>query len=260
MMCFKWLKKLFGSTVELPTWSHAKKVALLFGINNYPGWNSDLRGCINDILLAESVLYDFQIRKFTDKQVTVENFVNQVEYAIANSVPGDVLYIHYSGHGTYVEDYSGDELDGYDEALRLYDGVLIDDKMNSMLQKIPDGVTVCLLLDSCFSGGSTRSFKQSRFMPPKFERKEYLRIKRRWYEDLKWVVFSACSENQTSADALIGGKYHGAFSYYALNTLRGDMTYKTWYDLIRKYLPSRDFDQIPTLEGNSTLINKQVLT
>jgi hypothetical protein len=38
------------------------------------------------------------------------------------------------------------------------------------------------------------------------------------------------------------------------------MTYKTWYDLIRKYLPSRDFDQIPTLEGNSTLINKQVLT
>jgi hypothetical protein len=38
------------------------------------------------------------------------------------------------------------------------------------------------------------------------------------------------------------------------------MTYQVWFNKIREFLPSRDFDQAPTLEGSSELINKQVLT
>ena len=257
-MCLKWLKNLFNTDIEAPTWEHATKVALLFGINDYPGSNADLRGCVNDVELAERRLWGFQIRKFTDKQVTVENFVNQVRYAILNSVVGDTVYIHYSGHGTYVEDKNGDEIDGYDEALYLYNGVLIDDTLNAILQLIPEGVLVVLALDSCFSGGATRNPHKARFMPPKFERKEHLRIKRRWYEDMKWIVLSGCAENQTSADAYINGKYQGAFTHYQFHTLVHGMTYKTWHEKIREFLPSRDFEQAPTIEGNSELINKQV--
>lgn len=259
-MCIKWFKQLFGSKPTTPTWEHAPKVALLFGINNYPGSGNDLNGCINDVNLVAERLPEFQIRKFTDSDVTVERFIAEIEYAIANSVENDMICIHYSGHGTYVEDKNGDEVDGYDEALYLYNGVLIDDKMNEMLQKIPNGVTVFLLLDSCFSGTATRNPHKIRFMPPKFERKEHLRIKRGWYEDLKWIVLSGCAENQTSADAFINGKYHGAFTYYAMFTLIRTMTYQVWFNKIREFLPSRDFDQAPTLEGSSELINKQVLT
>ena len=259
-MCWKWFKNLFGgSTVNPPTWEHAPKVALSFGINNYPGGQNDLNGCINDVELVVERLPEFQIRKFKDEEVTVGNTVNQIEYVIGNAVENDIILIHYSGHGTYVEDKNGDEIDGYDEALYLYDGVLTDDKMNEMLQKIPAGVTVALLLDSCFSGTATRNPHKIRFMPPTFERKEHLRIKRGWYEDMKWIVISGCGENQTSADALINGKYNGAFTYFAMFTLNRTMTYQTWFNKIREFLPSRDFDQAPTLEGNSDLINKQVL-
>jgi hypothetical protein len=260
-MCWKWFLNLFGGNPPSTTWEHSDRVALLFGINNYPGSANDLNGCINDINLAEQKLKGlFQIRKFKDSEVTVANFKKQVEYAIENSVVGDMIYIHYSGHGTYVEDKNGDEIDGYDEALYLYDGVLIDDDLNAILQTVPNGVTVVLLLDSCFSGSATRDPHRIRFMPPKFQRNEHLQIKRSWYEDMKWVVLSGCAENQTSADAFINGCWNGAFTYFALNCLVGNMTYITWHAKIREYLPNRDFDQEPTLEGNLLLINKQVLT
>lgn len=256
-MCFK---KWFSKPDSVINWDHFHRVALLFGINDYPGSGNDLNGCINDLNLVEGTLIGFQIRRFENSQVTVKNFLEQVKYAILHSLQGDVIYIHYSGHGTYVEDYNGDELDGYDEALYLYDGALIDDDLNKVLQLIPEGVTVVLLLDSCFSGTATRNPHKVRFMPPKFERKEYVRIKRGWYEDMKWIVLSGCGENQTSADALIDGTYNGAFTYFAMHTLVGTMTYKTWHEKISEFLPSRDFEQAPTLEGNSVLINKQVLT
>lgn len=37
------------------------------------------------------------------------------------------------------------------------------------------------------------------------------------------VLFSACRDNQTSADAYIGGSYNGAFTYYFCKHLRDDM-------------------------------------
>ena len=49
---------------------------------------------------------------------------------------GRTLIIHYSGHGTYTKDHSGDEADGVDEALYLFDGMLIDDDLSEILRTI----------------------------------------------------------------------------------------------------------------------------
>ena len=258
-MCTAWFKKKFQTKPIL--WPHSNKVALLFGINDYGG-NGDLKGCINDIDLVAEKLYDFQIRRFADAEVTVKRFIAEVEYALLNAVSGDTIYIHYSGHGTYVKDYNGDELDGYDEALYLRDGALVDDKLNEILQKTPDGVIVALFLDSCFSGTATRKSvkdERIRFIPPNFDIDKHLQVKRGLYDNLKWIVISACAENQTAADAFINGRYHGAFTYYAMNNLRGYQTFQEWFNSIRAYLPNTYFDQEPTIEGNESLINKMVL-
>jgi hypothetical protein len=47
------------------------------------------------------------------------------------------LLIHYSGHGSYTYDANGDEEDGRDEALYLYDDMLVDDEINEILKTIP---------------------------------------------------------------------------------------------------------------------------
>jgi metacaspase-1 len=47
------------------------------------------------------------------------------------SVAGDIVWIHYSGHGSRVRDVSGDEEDGYDSTLIPVDfrstGQILDD-------------------------------------------------------------------------------------------------------------------------------------
>lgn len=270
-MCLKkileWFKPNTPTTPVPDPSTGNKKTALLFAINNYPGTGNDLRGCINDQLNVISKLDKqfpgFVIKAFTDEQVTRSVFISEVVYAISALNPGDVLLIHYSGHGTQVYDRSGDEEDGYDEALYLYDGVVIDDDIGKSLKSIPDGATVVLMFDSCFSGTITRlaGNKKSKIKFVQTEglllrKKKRIRIPK---EDMKWVVFSGCEEDQTSADAYIGGSYNGAFTYYAVKTLIPDITYNDWLVKIKNYLPSTTFKQIPTLEGNISLFNNVVL-
>jgi len=238
------------------SWEHSQKVALLFGINDYRGGDNDLNGCVNDIELIKTKLTGFQIRQFKDAQVTRQCFISQLSYAIDNAIAGDTIYVHYSGHGTYVPDKDMDEEDGYDEALYLYDGVLIDDDTSAILSRIKDGVNVVLALDSCYSGEGTRDLIKSRFMPYKESLMNYNRIKRVVKTDMKYIVFSGCGENQTSADAFINGQYNGAFTYFFANTYKEGLTYKQWHEQLRAYLPSKQFDQIPMLEGNDALMNK----
>jgi len=46
------------------------------------------------------------------------------------------LVIHYSGHGTFTPDVSGDEADGQDEAMYLHDGIFLDDNLSNLLTVI----------------------------------------------------------------------------------------------------------------------------
>ena len=277
-MCFsKWFAIPEHDQDEFPE-EGKKKMALVFNINNYPGTENDLRGCLND---GEDLLWKlddefpgFLIKRFKDSEATVKAFKTEMRNAVALLVPGDDLLVHYSGHGTYTYDESGDEADGYDEAICLYDGIVIDDDIGDILMSIPDGATVLLLFDSCFSGTVTRAFgnpnkksifpwrnhpTKNRFMDPKLPPRKKKRI-RFTKEEMKWVVISGCGEHQTSADAYINRRYNGAFTHYALLTLTPGITYRQWHERIRKYLPSDQFDQIPMLEGKESLLDKLVLT
>ena len=241
----------------------ASRRALLFAINKYGGGN-DLNGCINDqkdfIAKLNALFPGFDIRAWKDSEVTTGKFISELDSAIGVLRPGDTLIVHYSGHGTTVPDRSGDEPDEEDEALYVINGTVSDDIIGKSLQMIPDGATVVLFFDSCFSGTITRAVRKIRFVPnPEMAGRKI--IKRRHFAksfEMNHLVFSGCSEDQTSADAYINGRYNGAFTFYALYNLRPGITFNGWYSEIRKYLPSKDFDQIPTLEGPNYLSNKVV--
>jgi len=272
-MCFKkilsWFTKPDPIPIPDPIPGYPRKIALLFAINDYPGSANDLRGCLNDQTdLIKKLNKDFPgfiIHKFADSQAKRSTFIDEVKNAIQSLVPGDVLLIHYSGHGTQVYDKNGDEADGYDEAICLYDGNVIDDDIGDALTGIPEGAIVVIMLDSCFSGTATRAMnikhpKKNRFMPnPDLPRREKKRI-RFQKSEMKWIVFSGCGENQTSADAYINGRYNGAFSYFAIKTLEPGISYSLWITRINGYLPSSNYDQIPTLEGKESLFDLLVLT
>jgi hypothetical protein len=243
------------------------KKALLTGINDYKGEDSDLRGCINDVRNLAKMFCDmsFDVHTLTNSEVTKKGFTEHVKDLLLSGVPGDEFVISYSGHGTQVPDFNGDEADGFDEALYLYDGPLIDDDFQRQLAYKPEGVYLTLIMDCCFSGTNTRSIqKKPRFLPYMnvgIDENGNLTRKRRKRNifrsaGMDHIVITGCAEQQTSADAYLNGQYNGALTYYAVKSFTKGMTYSQWYKEIRRHLPSRYFDQIPQLEGRQDLFQR----
>jgi hypothetical protein len=246
---------------QVINWEHSNKVALLLSINDYKGTENDLSGCNNDMTLAKGFIPDFQIRQWMDAEVLRKTFREQLLYAKQNAVSGDVIIVAYSGHGSYVPDIHGDEPDKIDETLYLYDGNFDHDEIEGILKDVPDGILFVLFLDSCFSGNKPRDLNSKiRFMPPKESLPSYNKVKRAIRSLDNVIVFSACAENETSADAEINGTFNGAFSYYLWNTLKREYTYREWFKQVCLYLPNKNFEQHPQIEGNDELLDKVVFT
>jgi hypothetical protein len=140
--------------------------AVLIGIN-YVGQQGQLSGCHNDVNNIKKYLIDHE--GFHEKdmlilmddgrhhQPTRANIMNALDRVTQYSKAGDVVFIHYSGHGGRVRDTSGDEADGYDETLIPVDfkraGQIVDDDLyKHLVKRMPADVNVTVLMDCCHSG------------------------------------------------------------------------------------------------------------
>jgi metacaspase-1 len=75
------------------------KKALCIGINDYPGTESDLSGCLNDAHDWAGILEarQFEVRKLLDAQATKAAMKRAIGDLIAGAAPDDTLVITYSG-------------------------------------------------------------------------------------------------------------------------------------------------------------------
>ena len=97
------------------------KKALLIGINRYRIPGADLRGCVNDVKNMRQVLTDLygfkvnDVTTLTDLAATTTAMQAAIGKLVTGARAGDVLLLHYSGHGANVPDSDGDEADKRDE-------------------------------------------------------------------------------------------------------------------------------------------------
>jgi hypothetical protein len=150
----------------VPPNSQGRRRAVLIGIN-YTGQQGQLSGCHNDLHNIKKYLVNVQ--KFNESEMLIlmddgrhhaptrKNIEDAFRRIVEYSQAGDVVFIHYSGHGGRVRDTSGDEEDGYDETLIPVDfkraGQIVDDDILRMLVKpMRSGVHVTVLMDCCHSG------------------------------------------------------------------------------------------------------------
>jgi hypothetical protein len=131
----------------------------------------------NDVPLVRGALLehgfaDSDIRVLADSAATRAGILAAFDRLVTESGPGDVVVIHYSGHGHQIADDDGDEMDGYDEVLvpygapasfvEGYHGELHvrDDEVGAFVQrlrrKVGPGGNVTVFLDACYSGTGTR--------------------------------------------------------------------------------------------------------
>lgn len=269
------------------------KKAFCVGINDYPYDGSDLNGCVNDARAWAELLmshYDFpraDVKLITDAEATKANMIAGIKGLLAGAKSGDVLVFTNSSHGTYLADTDGDE-PSYDEALCPYDvagEVLKDDELRELFAELAQGVRLTVLSDSCHSGTVTRAIvsevlpgllktpddRRVRFLNPALRGGTVLpnpwkaRPKRLAYPESKMreVLLSGCTDKEYSYDAMIGGVYHGAMTYYALQAIRQanyQITYAQLHSQMTYLLDEAGYPQHPQLEGRSQNKKRQIFT
>jgi len=143
-----------------------QKRAVVIGIN-YVGQSGELAGCHSDALNMIDYIKD--VHGFEGKNITtLMDLKNHTDPTRANileaygkiadeSQPGDVVFLHYSGHGGKLSDDGNDEADGYDETLIPLDfntagQIRDDDLLKGLVKKFKSGVFVTSIMDCCHSG------------------------------------------------------------------------------------------------------------
>ena len=237
--------------------------ALCVGINRFKNlpMASWLNGCVNDAedvstLLSKAFGFaDKSITVLTDQAATKDAVFGAMTEALDRAnMPGehlDHIVFTMSSHGTQLPDTSGDEADQVDEAFATYDlrqtgaawdpgSLILDDELHDLFTRLPKGVLLDVILDTCHSGTGLRALdliptvddRRPRFVPPPTplgrDGAEAEGADTRMLRDLvraskaaaKPVLFAACRADQTAADANFDGRYNGAFTHFLLDALQ----------------------------------------
>lgn len=247
------------------------KLALLIGIN-YTGTSSELNGCINDVNNMKQFLIEHcdykeeNITILTDEtkyKPTAMNILREMGQLIISAYykHADQLFIHYSGHGTYLMDQYSDEKDNRDEALVPIDyetsGLITDDLLHDYFSYLPTDCTCVCLFDCCHSG-TLLDLK-------------YRYIKEEDYEVENEnstvignvIMISGCRDSQTSADAFMSGDWAGAMTTSFLNTMalyKNNVTCFHLLNSMRKYLEHKGFEQYPQICSSKKLNNTSLFS
>lgn len=242
------------------------KQALCMGINDYPGTDCDLAQCLNDMhnMVHRLQRVGFNVVELSNEFVTAKNFVSYASNMIRLLSAGDEFVITYSGHGSYQLDLSGDEADGYDEVICLWDRDFTDDEFRQLLDTVPSGVKTTIILDSCFSGTATRAYlsgkvRKVRFRPPKAPLVPFFTCKKKFLksstmdeeQSMNHVLLSGCSDNQYSYETEgQGGAFTSALCTILDKAPQWGLTFEQFQVQMTRYLPSRSFPQNPQVEGS----------
>lgn len=263
----------------------------------------DLRGCLPDVREMFNTLNALGIvparpdsmRILTDARATRTNILNGLKWLTKDATKGDLLVFYYSGHGSQVADTSGAEIDGKDETICPHDfataGMIKDDDLLEHFTGIKEGVTLEVILDCCHSGTGTRELGAIGLAPeaesiayryieppldyglfldedPTIPVRGFLKSTAKEKQvavvpELNHVLWAGCRDNQTSAEAPIGGVWRGVFTYCYCRVLRRagvGITRGRLDSLLSGYIRRMGFGQVPQLEGSPASIAERVFT
>lgn len=251
------------------------KRALLIGISDYgetiePSSSTwcNIHGA-NDINLLEPTLKNqgFKVEKLSDKKATASAIRKKFQQFEKSIMPGDLIYLHFSCHGQPFEDLSGDEEDGWDEALIPYDAKMIyskgsyegnnhilDDEIHDLLlslrKKAGHSGMVYVIVDACHAGsfergeeedevylrGTTRGFsKTNKPYHPKIDSRPNISVEKN--PDMSDIcLLEACRSYQSNYEIKQDGQFFGPLSYYVNKTISSIVLDKDirWIELVKK--------------------------
>ncbi len=216
------------------------------GVNSNTVWNN-IHGT-NDTELIKRTLRQqgFTINSLKESKATAYNIRKAFAKLMKETKKGDVIYIHFSGHGQAVEDMNGDEQDGWDEAIIPVDAAavyspksyrgenhILDDELygyfKTLRSKIGSNGMLYATIDACHSGSSYRgedvedtiyvrgtdngfSFTGKRYTPRIDKRGHIVVGKAKGMSDV--CIIEACRSYEVNTEIKENGIYYGPLSFY----------------------------------------------
>ncbi len=262
----------------------AEKYAIIIAVGDYPaktGWSSI--SSANDVPLIKNTLMkqNFKTENITvlsNAAATRAGILSAIEDLQSRVKPGDIVVIHYSGHGQQIFDNNGDEIDDLDEAIVPYDALvrytsnykgenhIRDDELANIFAHFRNALgsngQLLVLLDSCHSGSATRGGKarggEAKFVPPNWtptsEKNtpgsglvEKITVKS---DAAPFVMLSGASADELNYEYEGYGSLSFAFSK-AMNELGSDFTYRKLFSAIAANMNVISPKQTPTIEGDA---------
>ena len=152
------------------------RYALVIGVSDYKESGHNLKFARKDAddvyraLLENGRFRKDNIRLLVNSDASRERIRMNLEGWLRQQAnKSDVVFIYFSGHGTQLPDFDGDETDGMDEYLIPYDfnstdpsSAICDDLFAYWIRNLRSE-KILLILDCCFSGGAA---KQKGFLLP----------------------------------------------------------------------------------------------
>ncbi|WP_297260853.1 caspase family protein [uncultured Prevotella sp.] len=224
------------------------KRALVVGLGQQQdkAWNK-INGD-KDVPIVQGMLKSAGFKSVTtlvNQQATKAGIIGAFKRMAASCKQGDVVYIHYSGHGQQMTDVHNDETDGLDECWIPYDAYrkacktyhgekhLTDDELNVYLNAIRDKIgakgKLLVVIDACHSGDGTRGDEDEvvRGVEDVFKAVKSLIIGDNDKEKVinqkakplaeRWITLSACKSDQVNIEMK--------------NPAVGKLTYALWMEL-----------------------------
>jgi hypothetical protein len=243
---------------------------------------------LKQVLVQRFQFADQNIKTLTTREETTHKAIIDTfrSFLTTRVKKGDIVFIHYSGHGQPVPDDDkhgpnpsvGDEIDGYDETLVPSDYVsqrdgsnnIRDDEIGALLEELaakqPANVTVSL--DSCFSGTATRGELLPRGGAWKGDPVPLARVRgeeqspsglaaRGGASPSGYVFLSAASPRQVARevyneDSQPMGLYTHAL-VKALEAAGPATTYRDLFERVTDVITRQQRDQTPQFEGQMDL-------
>ena len=262
----------------------AKKRALIIAVGDYPsksGWG--VISSVNDVslikqsLLAQKFLEE-DIVVLINEKATKKGIVTALEVLRSKTEAGDIIVIHYSGHGQQIFDDNEDEADAKDESLVPYDAFarynnnykgdnhLRDDELGNIIaafrNRLGKNGQLLFLLDSCHSGSATRGGKSrggmGTFAPDGWTENSMakgekgsamLETVRLQSDAAPFVIISGASADELNYEYENYGSLSYSFSK-AMNELGSDFTYRQLFSAIASNMNVISPKQTPTIEGD----------
>ena len=277
-----YLSLVIGISVILPqtgyTASAPAKYALLIGIDDYTDTEfPSLKGAKNDVKLMEDLLisrWGFlsqNIYKLMDQEATHTGIAQAFAELEKMIQTGDMVYIHYSGHGSRAPDLNHDErtvqgkqMDStwvsYGSRTQLPGGGgtpngalnkssstgiyttqdndydIIDDEINVWLSALSRKTDrIVFVSDSCHSGTVTRGTDAMKTRGIAPDKRIYPRGKIvPAAEPVAGVRITACRDNEKAREYKAGEQIHGMFTWFWARALERAVPGYTWADLYQK--------------------------